>query len=444
MMQYRAALCQLDGAHDRHVDTTTTPLDDTSTPETTSNTAPRTPGIEHSFEYSREDVLLPAQQWVSTTTARITTDSYSWMQAVHWIDGAGMYKPSRSYGPQWGPTTVRLAQALAELNPCIPSVDYLARRLGCSRRTVQYHLDMLREAGLLAYREKGTRISLGDRRVEHRASHYARTVPTAFDTALGIRTIGQGPERRPVGIAEENRSLIAKLAKKAARKVRRPRRKKPAPAPRCTPMQGGTPLPPAELVPTSVPPETSQGQQQRTTPKTGSSRKQQVLNPVGRRYELAKELIRRVPWLGRAANARIAWQVREVSDAGWTADEVEAWLQQREAPQTVSRPSGLLGRRLQGATLIWADPAARARALETTRESTSAARQRHADIDTGWTPPRDTRTIASLLAGMEQGQATLANRCREQGLDDLTGLAAPEPGFDAALAAFLSPQGMNR
>ncbi|TXS34787.1 hypothetical protein EAO77_38515, partial [Streptomyces sp. t39] len=50
--------------------------------------------------------------------------------------------------------------------------------VGASERTVQYHLDMLRETGLLAYRSKGTRLSGRVRQ----ASHFERIIPTAFDT----------------------------------------------------------------------------------------------------------------------------------------------------------------------------------------------------------------------------------------------------------------------
>ncbi len=184
------------------------------------------------------------EQWASTTSGRITTDPFTWMQAVHWVVGTGAYTPDRTHGPRMGTTTVQVAQVLAELNPCRPGVEYLTRRTGLSRRTVQYHLEMLRESGLLAYVVKGTRV----RGARPRASEFVRTIPAAYDTALGIRTRGTGPTRRVIGIADEGRALVAKLAKKAARKVRRTRRTKrtthPAKQPaaaraRCTPMEGG-------------------------------------------------------------------------------------------------------------------------------------------------------------------------------------------------------------
>ena len=114
------------------------------------------------------------------------------------------------------------------------------RRTGLAERSVQYHLEMLRESGLLVYVVKGTR-RRGERAC---ASEFARTVPPAFDEALGLRTVGEGPTRRVVGIEEGGRKLISKLAAKASRKVRKARKKSSKRAAdgggRCTPMVGGS------------------------------------------------------------------------------------------------------------------------------------------------------------------------------------------------------------
>ncbi|MFB7378209.1 hypothetical protein ACFC6U_29000 [Kitasatospora purpeofusca] len=87
-----------------------------------------------------------------------------------------------------------------------------------------------------------------------------------------------------------------------------------------------------------------------------------------------------MPWLRRALVPRVAWMVKEVADAGWTWEEVAAWLTSTEAPEHgVHRPTGLLGHRLRGATAVpgWTTPADRARAVERWRDSRSAARARH-------------------------------------------------------------------
>jgi DNA-binding transcriptional ArsR family regulator len=181
-----------------------------------------------------------ASQWLHATTGRITTDPHSWMTAVHWITGLaakGLYTPTQTHGPKWGPTTLVIAQEISALKVCRPGIAYLMRKLKASERTIQYHLTMLRETGLLVYRSKGTRA----RGVANQATVYERTIPAAFDEEHGIRTVGEGVQRRPVGAAPEARTLLGKLAKKAARKTRRrPRRTPVSGRGRCTPMEGGS------------------------------------------------------------------------------------------------------------------------------------------------------------------------------------------------------------
>lgn len=214
--------------------------------ESTLDTHTSTVEIERAYDYSdgpgRGGSLrvFAAAQWLHATTGRIATCAHSWMQAVHWVSDLarkGRYVPTSKHSPKWGPTTVALAQEIAALKECRPGIDYLARKLKVSVRTVKYHLAMLREAGLLVYRSKGTRL----RGEGNQASVFERVVPAAFDEELGIRTVGEGVQRRPVGASEEHRGLLGKLAKKAARKARRrPRRTPVSRTSRCTPMQVGT------------------------------------------------------------------------------------------------------------------------------------------------------------------------------------------------------------
>ncbi|KAF0646590.1 hypothetical protein K701_27970 [Streptomyces fradiae ATCC 10745 = DSM 40063] len=329
--------------------------------------------------------MAPEQQWLGTTTGRIAPDPYSWMQAVHWVGGSGLYTPSQEHGPKWGPTTALIAQEISALGECRPSVGYLARKLGLSERTVKYHLAMLREAGLLVYRSKGTRLSGRVRQ----ASVYERVIPTAFDEALGIRTVQRDEDapaytRVPVGIAETGRKLIGKLAKKAARKVRRRKRtsRTRSQASRCTPMQGGTSG--LSTAGTSTVPSESKlasGQRKSPTPKK-PNRAPQALNRVGRRYQLAGELIAQVPWLGHASRPRIAWIVRHVADAGWTALEIQAVAE--ATPLTaadVRRPSGMLAHRLKGAADLFTTPERRRTAVVAWQESRTAEQARHRAFD---------------------------------------------------------------
>ncbi|WP_448333524.1 transcriptional regulator [Streptomyces sp. DSM 41534] len=356
--------------------------------------------------------VAPECQWISTTVGRIATDPYSWMQAIHWVHGSGLYTPSRTHGPKWGDTTMRLAQELSALKECRPGIAYLARKLHVSERTVQYHLDMLREAGLLVYRIKGSRITGSIRQ----ASEFERVIPGEFDAALGIRTVGEGVQRRPAGISEEHRGTIGKLAQKAARKVRRKRSRKPSSRrSRCTPMQGGTSTSsPAALTHCPSESKLASGSRKSPTPKK-PKRAKRALNRVGRRYQIARELIQQIGWLAGASTPRIAWIVKDVADAGWTAAEVIAWLDTLPEPEHgARRPSGLLAFRLKGVTGMpgWQTPKERAAAVETMRESRRAEHARHDRSPAGgWdmancqepNSPAVRRTFTEAMADVRRG-----------------------------------------
>ncbi|MGW2863352.1 helix-turn-helix domain-containing protein [Streptomyces sp. NPDC001205] len=371
--------------------------------------------------------MIAAHQWVGTTTGRIATCPYSWMQSVHWVAGSGLYTPSRQHGPKWGPTTVQLAQELSALTECRPSVAYLARKLELSERTVQYHLDMLREAGLLAYRSKGTRVS----GVGRQASHYERIIPAAFDTALGIRTVqptgAPAVERRPVGIAEEGRTLIARLARKAARKMRRKRSRGKA---RCTPMQVGTSGPSSTGI-NSLPSESKLDDGKPESPTNKQQRR--PVNLVGRRHQLAGELITAVPWLSGASSERIAWVVQHVADAGWTCLQVQAFLALGGTPDEARRPSGLLAHRLKGAHQLWGTPDKRNRGVQAWQDSMLSRKETsRGDGVAAWGGPARVsvqRIMAQAIARLTQleDQAAAVVDCTsEPAVDPLEGLTREE------------------
>ncbi|WP_327259819.1 MULTISPECIES: transcriptional regulator [unclassified Streptomyces] len=343
-----------------------------------------------------------ASQWLSTSAGRVALDGYSWMQAVHWVAGSGLYEPRRyrSHGPRnFGPTTVFVAQVLAELFPCRPGIEYLVRRTSLSERSVEYHLGMLREAGLLAYIVRGTRI----RGQAAQTSEFARMIPVEFDVALGVRTVLRDDAapaymRAMTGIAEAGRELMAKLAKKASRKVRKPRSKTSAKAPakgarkgaeqgvvtavsdeaRCTPMQVGSSSV-STAGTTSFPPESklASGVSKSPTPKksTNQAGGRRKLNTVGRRFQLAKELTQELDWLRGCSVARIAWVARGVADAGWTVTDVCGWLHLRGEAARVRRGSGLLAVLLAGAETVLDTPEKRAAAIEQWRGAQEAARR---------------------------------------------------------------------
>lgn len=378
-------------------------------------------GVGPALRASVEPLWVAAEQhWVATTSCRVAGDGYSWMQAVHWVSVSGLYTPRRyrRHGPRaFSRMTLYVAQLLSELSPCRPGIDYLVRRTGLSERSVEYHLQMLRETGLLVWETRGTRVR-GERA---RASVYVPVIPVAFDVALGVRTAGEGAGRRVIGIAEAGRKAMAKLAARAARRVRKPRSKSSSKASeravcegattavsasgRCTPMEGGTDASSAavSLSPPSEKAKLASGKTVSPSPSKPKSSPTRRLNRVGRRYQLAAQLVAQVPWLGRAAVPRIAWIVKDVADAGWTAEEVHAWLSLADAPDTeqVRRPSGFLARRLATATSIWPTKASRSAGMEAWRDSHRATRQRHRETDATFSGPRSPSVRRRLATALQ-------------------------------------------
>ncbi|MFE2726304.1 winged helix-turn-helix domain-containing protein [Kitasatospora sp. NPDC059327] len=346
-------------------------------------------------------LLVPdPAQWISTTTGRIAPDTYTWLQAVHWVSDSQAHTPARSHGPQFGRTTLRIAQLLAQLTPCRPGVGYLVRMLKLSERTVQYHLSILRECGLLSYTAKGSRV----RQVGGRASEFVRTIPVRFDEALGLRTAeSESYIRKVVGVGtDEGRRALAQLGKKASRTVRRVKRRsakkagsRPSSASsRCTPMGVGA-VTSSPAAPTNNPSEDDFGNgndQQHQGERKGRRR----LNQVGRRYQLGLELVQQVTWLSGSPVPRVAWAVRHLADAGWTAHQVIAVLAQRTPATRIHRPVGFLTARLAGAELLYDTEAKRDAIVAWWRDSPQATRDRHAEWAGTWQAPRST-AVRSLF-----------------------------------------------
>ncbi|MGA5498722.1 helix-turn-helix domain-containing protein [Streptomyces cinereoruber] len=368
-----------------------------------------------------ELVLLPelwvgeASQWLSSSAGRVALEGYSWMQAVHWVAGSGLYQPRRhrSSGLRgFNATTVYIAQLLAELTPCRPGIEYLMRRTGLTKRAVEYHLAALRETGLLVYVVKGTRVSGGPAQ----ASEFARVIPPEYDAALGIRTVlrdetAPAYTRAVTGIAEAGRKLMTKLGKQASRKVRWPRPKTASKVPskdlptgtpegadgvaetavsdrsRCTPM-GGSSSAGSSAAGTYSPPESKlasgagkSSSRRKSRAKAGGrkAKGRRKLNRIGRRYQLGRELTQQVEWLRGCSVPRIAWVARELADAGWTVTEVLAWLHLRGTAEKVYRGSGLLAVLLANAENVLDTPAKRADAVARWRGAQEA--QRRYDIE---------------------------------------------------------------
>lgn len=378
-----------------------------------------------------------AHQWIATTPSRIAPDGYSWMQAVCWAYHRGSYQPARGHGPRLiGETTLRVARELARLSPCRPGVDYLVRVLKVSKRTVQYHLGILRETGLLAYRVKGTRLA-GE---GSRASEFVWTIPASFDVDLHLVTRPCDRYIRSLrGIADEGRRLMKRLAKMARDIMRRsPRRRSvnssaehPSRKTRCTPMEGSSNRSSTAGV-TPSPPETKldRATGRSVTPSKPKGLRQ--LNTVARRYQLARELTQQVDWLRSSSIPRVAWVAREVADAGWTIEEVRAWLHLRGGTTRVRRATGFLAILLSHASGTLDTPAKRSTAVARWRDAEETARRtrirqeraRAERYDCEWRAPRSMavrRMVAHALAPKPDPQQKVAALPNLGGPQNLTG-----------------------
>jgi hypothetical protein len=119
----------------------------------------------------------------------------------------------------------------------------------------------------------------------------------------------------------------------------------------------------------------------KSQPRKKPNRGPRKLNKIGRRYQLAKELIQLVPWMKGAAVPRIAWIIRHAADAGWTALEVQA-IAEQDRPilaADVRRPSGLLADRLSSLHLLYTTPERRKTAVEAWQDSRIQEKARHAE-----------------------------------------------------------------
>ncbi|TLQ39385.1 helix-turn-helix domain-containing protein [Streptomyces marianii] len=321
-------------------------------------------------------------QWMSTTAGRIAPSGEAWLEAVYWFYKYGPYSSTSSHGPKkFGDTTLRMARKIAHLTECRPSVGKLVEWLNLSKRTVQYHLGILRESGLLTYRSKGTRVC----GVGSRASEFERTIPQIFDDAAGLRTgpsdtlirsvRGFAPERIPL-LKELHTAARKPRRQKRTKRANRPARRTPSGTSSCTPMVGSTSSS-STAGDLSSPSESklASGKRKSPTPKKPTPK----LNKTGRRYQLAAQLIQQIGWLGRAATPRIAWICRHVADAGWSADEVIAVVGLEAPARRVHRPSGFLASRLKGAHLLYDTPAKRAALVDHWRDTRRAERDRHAE-----------------------------------------------------------------
>ncbi|UQA97536.1 hypothetical protein [Streptomyces halobius] len=168
-------------------------------------------------------VLDPSDQECHTTASRQLRRSEDFLAAAHHMITSG-------YHPKAGTTTLRLAKLFAARMRTSRNghfafaADATARALGVSRRTVMYAAKHLRELGLIAYVEHGTKANVRRTRGAWKpgdgyratATIFAAVAPPAYDEARGRRLSGHGYHARIIGVTSHGRHrAIAEARRKA-------------------------------------------------------------------------------------------------------------------------------------------------------------------------------------------------------------------------------------
>ncbi|MFE4540240.1 hypothetical protein ACFRKB_35105 [Streptomyces scopuliridis] len=307
------------------------------------------------------------------------------------------------FHPKANRTTKRLADVFAarmkdSKNGHFPfNITATAHALGLRRRAVLNHARYLRELGLIAYVEHGTKANV--LRTRHRktwqpgdgyagtATIFTAVAPPVWDQALGRRIQGKGYRARLIGVTDHGRDLAVNEARRKASKKSPPRRTS------CTPssvvpkdhsrlkVEGGINYTPRKRATCrkNSPPTTSN--QPRVTPAQCAAG-----------ITVADQLRYEVWWLHRACPRRLAYALRPLISTGWTWQSLAAELLTWGVPGFLRDPAAFvqheLARRQRTGMLILPHPPAADGADnqvdEDHRRHAEMLRQRHERSDPAW------------------------------------------------------------
>ncbi|WP_328335753.1 MULTISPECIES: hypothetical protein [unclassified Streptomyces] len=287
---------------------------------------------------------------MGTTASRQLRRAGDFRAAARFMIGRGIH-------PKAGRTTLRLAEVFAarmerSRDGHLPfSVEATARQLGLCRRTVLAHAKYLRELGLLAYVEHGSKTNAlrtrhgaawtaahGYRRT---ATIFAAVAPYVWDDAEGRRIDGTGYTARPIGVTEQGRAHAIDTARRVATKAQ-------ARSASCTP----------SLV---VPQDHRQMQVvggKKYTPRKRARNPQKPSLPssihpsvstaeCARGIALAEQLQREVWWLNRGCARRLGYVLRPLTTSGWTVQSLAAELLTWGVPGHLRDPAAYVRHELQ-------------------------------------------------------------------------------------------------
>ncbi|GJF33036.1 hypothetical protein KNE206_57360 [Kitasatospora sp. NE20-6] len=203
-----------------HAQAVGTVLPESSIP---THTAPTTPRSRPSSRGAHTLITTRALHEATTTASRAITSPDDFLNAVRWA-------LRRGFHPRANTTTLRIAEALAEKANRRGHLGYgrnaLAADLNLSVACVAAHTRVLRELGLLAWVEHGSKTNVLRTRAPHQQPNaykatgtiFALVVPPAYDLAHGRGTSGTGYHARLVAVTDRGRRHETRMAKAATRR----------------------------------------------------------------------------------------------------------------------------------------------------------------------------------------------------------------------------------
>ncbi|MEU7072880.1 hypothetical protein AB0B30_27495 [Streptomyces narbonensis] len=274
-----------------------------------------------------------SDQEIGTTASRRTRRG-DFLRAATWAITHRLH-------PKAGDTTLRVARDLAARLNADGHVAYcrdtMWRRLGISRRTLERHIAVLRELGLLVWAVHGTRTNTrpaGSGEWAGTATIYAAVVPRAWDDSLGHRVRGHGYHARHVGFTDHGRQLAIADARRRARPSRR------RDTPSC---KTNHPRPTAEMrgkknntsAPRGARP---QSRSQHDVPEPYRATPDQAAHAVS----VAAWVRPRVPWTQGEGLRRLAFALRPWIAAGLSAADLAADLSAWRVPRRPASPASVI------------------------------------------------------------------------------------------------------
>lgn len=304
---------------------------------TPANTPAPVPGSRAGFSL----ITAPGEQEWNVTGSRQLRRASDFLAAARYMV---------RHHPKAGPTTLRLAAAFAarmhrsQHGHVAFNVTTTVDELGVSRRTVLAHARYLRELGLIAWVEHGSRTNvLRARRGDAfapgdgyrgTATIYAAVAPPVWDHAQGHRVRGSGYRARLIGYTDKGRARAVTAARSRARRAR------PAPTRRCTPSVVVASAPSHLQVVTGGKKNTRRSRKQ-----TSAHRRPRApFTPRECQQAIAvtEQVQRQVWWLYTACSRRIAYALRPLLAAGWTAPQLAAELTTWGVPPHLKDPAAYL------------------------------------------------------------------------------------------------------